>query len=418
MHGIGLQDRHGPKAAREAVLLTLLTPLPESCLLLQELTKREWQHLLRWLDISGLALYFFDRAMELQIAGRLPSWVFERLQQNLLDNTQRTRSMIAESVAIQREFQAYNVSYANLKGLSYWPVSVPRPELRSQFDLDYLVAEASAPAARQILEHRGYRLYAMSGRSWEFKLHEKPWIVLKSMYEDTPFRAVELHLEPNSAARTPLERIEWRALCGIDMPVLSPVDLFLGQALHVYKHVCSEFVRTAHLLEFRQHVLTRSNDLSFWNELQSAAQDNPRARLALGVVVLLITEVMGEFAPEALTHWTVQSLPEDVELWVKMYGRRAVFESFPGSKLYLLLQRQLALAGVSTKRTLGKALLPLRLPPPVVRATPQESLAARMRRYVVQLHFVTSRLCFHIVEGIRYTWESRRWRQQLRQVAR
>ena len=91
--------------------------------------------------------------------------------------------MIAESIAIQQEFQEARLSYAKLKGLSLWPSSVPRPELRSQFDLDFLVAEESAPEARKILEQRGYRLYVISGRSWEFKLNEKPGVSLKDLYK-------------------------------------------------------------------------------------------------------------------------------------------------------------------------------------------------------------------------------------------
>jgi hypothetical protein len=406
------------EAVRKAALLTFLDPLPEECSRLQELSEREWSRLLRWLHISGLALYLLDRVIDRQIVDWLPPHVFERLQHNLLDNTRRTHSMIAESVAIQREFQATNVLYANLKGLSYWPVSVRRPELRSQFDLDFLVAEASAPAARDILEKRGYRLYAVSGRSWEFKRNEKPGISLKNLYKDTPSRAVELHLEPQSAPRSPLQRIEWRELYGVRMPVLSPVDLFLGQALHAHKHICSEFSRAAHLLEFRWHVLARYDDSSFWNELRSRANEDLRARLGLGVVILLITEIMGDFAPEALMSWTVRSLPPSAELWVKMYGSRAALGSFPGSKLYLLLQSELEAAGVAPKRTLREALLPSRLPPPVVRAFPNESFSTQLRRYGVQLHFVFSRLHFHLIEGVRYASQSRRWRQQLDRMAR
>ncbi len=124
--------------------------------------------------VSGLALYFLNRLVELDVCAQLPSAVIERLQQNMMDNTRRTHGMIAESVSIQREFQEADLSYAILKGLSLTPDSVPRPELRHQFDLDYLIAEKDAPKARQILERRGYRLYAISGRSWEFKMNEKP----------------------------------------------------------------------------------------------------------------------------------------------------------------------------------------------------------------------------------------------------
>ena len=59
------------------------------------------------------------------------------------------------------------------------------------------------------------------------------------------------------------------------MPVLSPVDLFLGQGLHAYKHVCSEFSRVAHLLEFRRHVLARRDD----HDLLERASIDSRRRI-------------------------------------------------------------------------------------------------------------------------------------------
>jgi hypothetical protein len=302
--------------------------------------------------------------------------------------------------------------YANLKGQSLCPSSVSKPELRSQFDLDFLIAERDAPNARAILEGRGYRLYATSGRSWEFKLNERPGVALRDIYKDLKSYAVDLHLESSDPSkRSILERLEWREQSGMRMPVLAPVDLFLGQGLHVFKHICGESSRTAHLLEFRQHVLTRREDNAFWDELRLAAIDDPQASQGLGVVILLITLVMGDFAPKALTGWTVDVLSRPVRLWVKMYGPRVALGSYPGSKLYLLLRMELESAGIPQKRSLRQALLPSRLPPPVIRAFPNEVLPVRLRRYRMHIQLILERLRFHVVEGFRYALESRRWRR-------
>jgi hypothetical protein len=53
--------------AREAVLLTFLDPLPDRCSRLFDLSPTEWTSLLRLLDFSGLALYFLDRMIELDV---------------------------------------------------------------------------------------------------------------------------------------------------------------------------------------------------------------------------------------------------------------------------------------------------------------------------------------------------------------
>jgi hypothetical protein len=401
----------------EAILLSFGDPLPHQFGRLRQLSGRDWQRLLYWLDISGLALYFLDRLTKLQREDMLPAAVRHRLQKNLIDNTERTRNMIAESVAIQREFQTLGLSYAALKGFSLCPISVPRPELRHQFDLDFLVSEESGPEARRVLEERGYCLYAISGKSWEFKKDQRPSGSLKDLYKDCCGRAVELHIEGRDQTSR-LKRAARQEFHGIRMPVLSAVDLFLGQGLHAFKDVCSAFSRTAHLLEFRRHVLARYNDDGFWRELREAAEEDRRATLGIGVVTYLITTVMGRFAPEALTSWTVAALPPSVRLWVDLYGRRVVFGKDPGTKRYLLLQRELEAAGLPAKRSAKKALLPLRLPPLVVRGVPNETLSTRIGRYRLQLRVIFHRLRFHVIEGVRYAWESRQWRERVNRLTR
>lgn len=398
---------------REAALLFFCDPLPGQCARLEVLSQAEWRSLLQWLDTSGLALYFLARAIELRRCDMLPPGVHSRLQQNLIDNTERMQGLIDESIAIQGDFQGAHLSYAVMKGFSLSPHSVPRPELRSQLDLDFLVAERSAPEARRILERKGYHLHAISDGTWEFKTSGIPPSSLKDLYKTTDARCVELHLETNARGQSSLlARTEQRDFHGIRMPVLSPADLFIGQALHLYKHVRSDFSRAAHLIEFRRHVLARRHDDAFWRELQSVAEKTPSTVLAIGIVTLLITRTMGVFAPEELSRWSTR-IPAGARLWVDLYGPRVVFASFPGSKLYLLLQRELESAGVPAKRKRLQVLLPLRLPPAIIQASAQDSLWTHILRYHIQLRFICLRLRFHVVEGLRYAWESRLWRRRI-----
>jgi Uncharacterised nucleotidyltransferase len=404
----------GEHLTRLAALLIFCDPLPRHCLRMLDLSRKEWDKLLHWLDISGLALYFFNRLVELELCDLLPPATFTHLYLNLIDNTQRTRNMISESIAIQQEFQKAGFIYANLKGLSLCPNSVPKPELRLQFDLDFLIAERFMPEAQRILERRGYRLSLMSGRSWEFKFNERPWLDLKDIYKDFQSYVVDLHGESSVPGRSsPLDRLEWREFYGMSMPVLSPVDLLLGQGLHAFKHIWGGYSRAAHLIEFRRHVLNRRDDSSFWRDLQTAAKHQPRASLELGVVTLLITRVMGDFAPPAFAAWTVDSLPRPVRLWVEMYGHCIALGGYPGNKLHLLLQKEFEFAGFAQKqnRSLRQALFPLRPPSPVKRALPNESLPVRIRRYSMYPQLILERLRYHIVEGFRFALERRRLRR-------
>ena len=133
--------------------------------------------------------------------------------------------------------------------------------------------------------------------------------------------------------------------------------------------------------------------------------------LALGATTRLIERVMGRFAPEELRCWSVDRLPEGVRLWVDTYGQASVLADYPGSKFYLFLQQELAMAGVEARRTLREQLLPLRLPPAITIAAENESMPAWTRRAVLQLGFFFLRLRFHMVEGLRYAREARRWRR-------
>lgn len=405
----------GPQRIREALLLTFCDPIPRECLRLWLFTRGDWSRALHWLDISGLALYFLDRIEQLDLYDILPPAVLARLRQNLADNTNRTASMMEEWIEIQRSFYTAGLSWATLKGFSLYPQSVPRPQLRSQLDIDFLIAESSAPAARSILESRGYRLHAISGRSWEFKRSAPTRITLDDLYKPTPHRSAELHLESSDSPSPLLDRLEGRNFQGQSLPVLAPLDLFLGQGLHLYKHIVSECTRAAHLLEFRRHVLTRYDDTAFWRDLQHLAEADPRAPIGLGVATLLITRLMGPFAPLAFTSWTVDRVPPAARLWIDTYGHDFVLGDFPGTKLYLLLQQALAPAGINAKRSRRAALLPKKLPPAIMHATPGECFLARLRRNWTQFRFISIRARFHAFQGLRYLYESRRWHKLLAQ---
>ena len=397
---------------RLAVLSLFCDPLPERCSQLVEMSVKDWERLMRWLDLSGLALYFLDRIVELKLCNLLPTAVFTRLHLNLIDNTERTRQMLLESMRIQGDFQKAGISYAVLKGISLWPAAVPKPELRSQFDLDFLVAEPDMAEARGFLERSGYRQYAVSGRSAEFKKNERPGVSLKDIYRHFDSYGVELHSAQRSANATMvLDRVQWRNVDGMAMPVLTPTDLFLGHGMHTFKHVCGEFSRAAQFVEFRRHVLRYREDERFWRELQQMAEGGHRTSLGLGLVLYLIDNVMGEFVPEVLASWTVDRVPERLRLWVRTYGHRVMLGDHPGTKLYLILQDELERCGVEGKRSMRSSLLPAQLPPPVIRPFANEGLGTRIRRNLMQLATILERAKFHVIEGIRYAVEARRWRR-------
>jgi protein involved in polysaccharide export with SLBB domain len=397
--------------------LTLLSALcaPSAATqLLSDFTPRMWRRQLQWLDISGLALYLFGSLLEHETESLLPRSILQRWQQNLSDNMVRMEGLAAEADAIHVAFQRKRIRYAVLKGISLHPISVPQLELRSQLDLDFLVAEVDVLAAKDVLEARGFTLRTVSGRSWEFKANESASTTLKDLYKPLPSRSVELHVEYTASPEPLLSRVCWQGFRSVEFPVLHPADLFLGQGLHLFKHVCSEFFRVAHLLEFRRHVVARFADEVFWGEVRRVGEDNSRAVHGLGVVIALITHVSGEFAPPALKAWTSDTLSESAKLWVQRFGMQVTLGSFPGSKLYLLLQQELTEQKVPYRRTVRASLIPRGLPPLIARPHEGETLIQQARRNQRQLSFVLFRLRFHLREGFRYSVESWKWKRAQR----
>ena len=408
---------------KEAVIAAFFRPSCEVAERLVEFCEADWEKALFWLDVSGLALYFVDCLARRGLQCCLPYEILARLQQNLDDNQKRMAALFQETVTISSALQQCGVSFALLKGFTLAPDSVPDSALRFQTDIDFLIAEKDATAALRCLNDFGYVLHAVSGTTWECKAGVLDVPDIRNLYKIHTQRSVELHLLSTCARSRGgqsqcgrLERAQVRRIQGVMLPALSPADLFLHQALHLFKHICSEHTRASWMLEFREHVLTRRNDRSFWREVEVLAAADKQSQVAIGAVTLLATQIFGDFAPEELSHWSIQQLSPGVRLWIAMYGRRALFADFPGSKLYLLLRQQLQ-ANTSAEATSSRRLIfPFHLPPQITRAQTGERLSSMLVRYRIQIGFVFFRLRFHLVEGLRYALESSRWQRRVTDV--
>ncbi len=369
--------------------------------------ERTWLAELEWLDVSGLALYLLDRLFALGQEDVLPAKILARLRQNLADNRMRTAVLLAEADEINRGFRREAALFANLKGITLSPESVPDPALRCQLDLDFMIFAGHAERAKSVLEGMGYVLDCKSGATWEFKAGGSHLPALQDLYKPKPQRSAELHL---ATIEGPLERTEVRAFNGVELCSLSSVDLYLAQAQHLFKHLCSAHTRASWLLEARRHMLARHADEAFWRCIDERIAEEPHTAVAVNVVTLLIAEVFGDVPPENLTRLAARVVPQAVKVWIAEYGRRILLVGRQGSKHYLLLLTALPGPGSKPPR---RHLVPLRLPPMITHPSVGETLFARMRRYQIQLTFILYRLRFHGVEGARYLVESFRFRRLL-----
>jgi hypothetical protein len=380
---------------------------------LNQFTLRDWQRILYWLDSSGLALYLLDQLRQLNLTSSIPGSMLQRFEKDISENRARAAHLFREASEISREMTRQGVSFALLKGITLTPVPVSDLALRWQSNLDFVVEASAAKAAAEILVDFGYSLHAVRGATLEFKAGEISKPDICDAYRVGSQRAVELHLlaaapDRDGPRSDQLIRAQLRSFNGVMIPALSPADILVQQALHLFKHLCGEHMRASWVLEFQRHVQARYHDAAFWREVEAIAAEDSRAEIALGVSVLLATLAFGDFAPDSLKRRTVDRLPPTVRRWIEEYGMKVMFANSPGNKLCLILRQQLA-QSQEVRSEVRRLIFPTRLPPSVTHGEPGQPLLVRLRRYRVGIGHLYTRACFQVREGIRYAIECARW---------
>ena len=404
---------------KNAIVRSFNLPASSVAAQLAEFSIHDWRGILVWLDFSGLALYVFDRLTFLRLQSCIPMPIRDRLKQNLIDNRERAMALFSEAVDISNELQQENIPFALLKGVTMFPEAVSDIALRCQTDIDILISETDAIAARDILVRFGYRLNTIKGPEWSFTAGVNVPMKITDLYRIRPQRQVELHLlsltGPGSEAahqRNLLARARPRLIQGAELPALSPPDMFVQQAVHIFKHLCSEHTRAQWVLEFCRFIEKRRGDLEFWRDVEMAAGTEPQVTIAIAAATHLGCSVFGLRAPEALTSWSSASLPLSVRLWIERYGSRVLLAQFPASKFYLLLQDQLKMDNSSQRAAGWRNVLPRHWwPVPVTVGDKDERLRDRVSRYILEARVAWRRLRFHVRTGIPFVIESWRWQR-------
>jgi hypothetical protein len=402
----------------KAILSTLRSEnVGESAQMLRRFTVRDWQRCYRWLDGSGLALYFFDKLESASMAHCLPEPVRRRLTENLDDNRAGSAELFCEFTRINYAFQNLSLPYATLKGFALTPDYCSHPSLRYQFDFDYLVRRSDACRFAEELSSLGYELVHIEENEWQFKAGTDRVPSIRELYKPKPQRAVELHFgvghsRPADASdNNLLNRVRHQDLQGVAFPVLSPTDMFLTQAAHLFRHLGGEWTRISWLFEFRNFILAQQDNNSLWKEVHNRAETMEDSALAIGTATLLASMAFGNVAPPALSSWTIGALPHPVRLWIEHYGWDVLLAHYFGTKRYLFLQHELIPDESAWKQFLRAKMMPMHLPVRSVVQHKDRAEGSHPNFSLPELRFLALRMRFHLIENLRYLAETRRWKK-------
>ena len=368
---------------------------------LREFSERDWRKLGSWMQASGIGLYFLAELGKRGIKHAIPEEILRGLSQNLADNRERNAALRSEFTRLNAAFRESGLDFLNVKGISLGAEYCQDPALRQQFDLDFWLREDQAQRCEETMCKLGYRVHR-SGNTLECQAGTASTPSLKDFYKPPMQRSAEIHLRPISEFESLPRRNG--TLAGTVFQTLSREQTFLNHALHITKHLRSEFTRASWLLELRNAIAHAEHDADFWRRVREQCPDDEVAVL-IGVAVAVSARVFRFAVPDELGTWTLAVLPTRVRAWVKEFSEALVTADFPGSKLYLLLNDALcpALAGGASVRSV---LVPLRVPGYLAA---KRGHAKSVRSFAVDVRFVASRARFHVVEGLRLLQAQRRW---------
>lgn len=381
-----------------------------------------WGHTLEWLDLSGLALYFWHKVKGCNSVESLPAFVRMRLARCYEENCLRVESIREEAAFLNKLFDAANVQHAVLKGFALVPDYCPHPALRTQYDLDYLVPPEKLAQAEAVLQRSGY-IPKISGEDYHITYVRPNSRVLRSekhvgLYSAGLERPVELHIalwdpaEERIAIPLPgdfLRRSRKRAWQEFEYWSLGDEDALIFQSLHAFRHILNNWCRLSTFLEVSYFLQSRAEDTDFWARFCDRITNLRWVSEASALVFRIAQSLFGGFIPTDLNLQVDPNFSTVLDLWIERYGLPGALANFQDSKNSLFLHREFVVGRSVWTEVWRRRLFPLRRPHHMPKVMTNRQTRRLGKKWAHVLHGL-QRFQFHAVAAARYAWEYPRWR--------
>lgn len=387
----------------------------------------DWRRVLDWMDVSGLALYFWHKVRTVEMVEALPLDVRARLARSYEMNCLRVEFIRKETETLNSLFDDAGVQFAVLKGLALVPEYCPGPNLRTQYDHDYLIHFQALARAEANLQRAGYKPkvsrdgyhIAYIRPTPEFVSSRKP----VGLYSARLQRPVEVHTrlwdreEERIDIQLPddfMNRCRKHSGLGLEYLTLCDVDSLVFQVLHAFRHILRNWCRLSVFLEISHFLQQRELDSDFWARYQCRTANLRWLPEASTVVFSLAQKLFGGPFPAELKTLVDPKFSATIDKWVELYGLPGAVANFRNNKNSLFLHREFVTDHLKWAEIRRRRLFPLRLPHHLPNVLFHDGASSSKRRLTQYLHGLR-RLKFHVFSAIAYACEYPRW-QLLRRV--
>lgn len=337
---------------------------------LRSLTDQQWERLLRFSDLAHLTLPL-ARAHTV----KLPDWVRERLDRNLLDNQDRFRLIKATYEEADVCMRQAGIEYLVIKGFTLTPDFVEYPWLRQQSDLDFYILDIRLlEPAQSALMSVGY----LPNITVDFRRADHAptlyrlgnWIWAGNAFDPQMPLSIELHfclwnekvtLIPDHEISQFHERRRIRNIEGMQVPVLEDVDILSHLSMHILRDLLAYGTPIHHLYDLAGFLDKRATDEDFWRKWQVQHSDALRSKMLIAFD--LARRCFGCAIPEIVEE-LLSRLPQEQRSWLEQFGQLPLEIPFRESKDAFWLHCTLLQHGCNRRTLIRRTFFPNRLPNP------------------------------------------------------